>query len=447
MKIKLQFTASKLAIAWMFALVTINTNRVGVVEFGIPAILIATMIGLYPFFGPFQPLFGRMTDRFPIFGYRRSPYLLLGLFIGSMIFPFIPTALIGIANGSWLALISGFVLFFIFGTMIALMANTYLDLIAECTTESERSGVFAVAWTGQTLIIVVWAVVFRLLMPTYSLEAMQNLYNLTPFVVMALGVFSVFGLEKKLTAAEIEKIKSIVATRALPNPVRESLNLLSHNATAKKFFLFITLAFMGIFLQDMLQEVMGGEVFNLSIGESTVFQQIFNGTVTLGMALTAIFGGRFVGQAKTATAALQMDDKKRIATMGGLCAVISFMLIALSILIRDLYLLYMAMAFNGFCVGVFTFSAVTMMSDMTVEGETGRYLGIWSLAQAVGLGSSFIVSGILHGIFIQSKWLEPHFGYTVIFSMEAFFMLCCVWSLRPASVENLRREAAMRLAV
>ncbi|MFQ3597338.1 MAG: BCD family MFS transporter [Chloroherpetonaceae bacterium] len=443
MKTKLQFALSKFAIAWMFALVTINFNHVGVVEFGLPAILIATMVGLYPFFGPFQPVFGRLTERFPLFGYRRSPYLLLGMLIGSLCFPPLPSVLVGIQNGSWLALLAGFILFFIFGTMIALMANTYLDLISECTKEEERSGVFAVAWTGQTLIIVVWASVFRLLMPTYSFESMERLYTLTPFVVMTLAVLSVLNLERRLNADEIKHLRTKAAT--LPeNPVRDSLQRLTRNRTAQGFFLFVALCFMGIFTQDMLQEIMGAEVFKMSVGETTIFQQIFNGTVAVGMAFTAIFGGKWFGATNTAT--LPLAQKKQIATVGGLMATVSFLGIALAIYIESLTWLYVAMAFNGLTVGVFTFAAVTMMSDMTVEGETGKYLGIWSLAQAIGLGASFIVSGILHGLFIQSRVLDVASGYAVIFSIEAAFMLWCVFSLRPASVEDLRRYATSPLS-
>jgi BCD family chlorophyll transporter-like MFS transporter len=438
MKTKLQFALSKFAIAWMFALVTINFNRIGVVEFGIPAVLIATMIGMYPFFGPFQPIFGRLTERFPLFGYRRSPYLLIGMLVGSLCFPPLPSVLVGIQNGSWLALLVGFLLFFIFGTMIALMANTYLDLISECTKEEERSGVFAVAWTGQTLIIVVWASIFRLLMPTYSFESMQLLYSLTPFVVMTLAVLSVLNLERRLDAYEIKRLRA--TANALPkNPIRESLHLLTRNRTAQGFFLFVALCFMGIFTQDMLQEIMGAEVFQMSVGETTIFQQIFNGTVAVGMALTAALGGKCFGKANTAS--LPLTQKKQLATIGGLLATVSFLGIALAVSVQSLTWLYAAMAFNGLTVGVFTFAAVTMMSDMTVEGETGKYLGLWSLAQAIGLGASFIASGILHGVFIQSTLLNLASGYAMIFSIEAAFMLWCVWSLRPASVEDLRRYA------
>ncbi len=446
MRVTIQFVLSKFAIAWMFALVTVNFNRIAILEFGISAIVIATMIGLYPLFGPFQPLFGRLTSRYPLFGYRRSPYLLLGLLIGALVFPPMPTVLRAMSEGALWAVAAGFVLFFIFGLSIALMANTYLDLIAECTEEKQRSSVFAAAWTGQTLIIVVWASLFRWLMPEFREDALEQLYTLTPFVVMALGVLSVLGLEKRRSKEELAALQKLDTEKMTnQNPVHHSLQLLTKNPTAQKFFLFIALCFMGIFSQDLLQEILGGEVFQMSVGESTVFQQIFNGTVTIGMAMTAAFGARIVGMPQLKTPMLPLEKRKTLAAYSGLGATLSFLLMSLAIAQEHLAGLYAAMAFNGLCVGVFAFCAVTMMSDMTVENETGRYLGLWSIAQAIGLGASFLVSGILHhGLVRSGIFSSAAIGYAVIFLIEAGFMLWCVLALRPTSVENLRLQAAPR---
>ncbi|KER09281.1 MAG: hypothetical protein HY22_12530 [[Candidatus Thermochlorobacteriaceae] bacterium GBChlB] len=450
MKLKLQFTAMKLAIAWMFALVTINFNRVAMLDVGIPALLVATMIGLYPLFGPFQPFFGRVTNRFPIWGYRRSPYLILGMLAGSMVFPFLPSVMLGIASTDVTALTLGFLLFFVFGTAIALMANTFLDLIADCTTEETRSGVFSMAWTGQTLIIVVWAIVFRAVMPEFSIESMQTLYNLTPFIVMTLATLSVLGLEKRRSASELALLQKKEYEQATPqrNPLKESVEALKQNRTAQQFFLFVMLCFLGIFLQDLLQELLGGEVFGMSVGETTVFQQIFNGTVTLGMALTAMFGARAMGRPDVQTPALPMSAKKQIASLGGFAATATFVLIAIAAVTQNLTMLFTVFALNGFFVGVFTFASVTMMSDMTVEGETGKYLGIWSMAQALGLGLSFIASGALYEMLVQRKiFVSSAVGYGAIFLCEAAFMFWCVWSLRPANVDSLRQEALLNQAV
>lgn len=445
MKTKLQFTLSKLGIAWMFALVTVNFNRVAIVELGLPAALIGLMIGLYPFFGPFQPMFRRVTDRYPILGYRRSPYLVLGMIGGSLVFPPLPALIVQMAEGALWASAACFVLFFIFGLMIALMANTYLDLIAECTREEERSSVFAAAWTGQTAIIVVWALIFRALMPTYDPAQMQALYNLTPFVVGVLALASVWKLERRLSESERRAL-----ARSLPqedpvantlNSIRSSLLLTRSNPVARRFFAFIGLTFIGIFTQDLLQEVWAGEVFKLNVGESVIFQQLFNGFVTVGMGMTAALGARLLKQPGT-TATLAAPYKKQIAALGGGVAIVSFVALALATLSVDLFAAQAAFALLGFGVGVFTFAAVTMMSDMTVEGQTASYLGLWSIAQALGLGSSFILGGVLHGVLVATGWLSPVVGYAVFFALQALFMTACVWMLRGASVTELRQHAA-----
>ncbi|MEM7801574.1 MAG: PucC family protein, partial [Chloroflexota bacterium] len=347
----------------------------------------------------------------------------------------------GMANGAAWAYVSGFVLFFVFRAMIALMANTYLDLVAECTTEETRGKVLAAAWTGQTAIIVVWALVFRWLMPTYSLEGMQRLYSLTPAIVFVLGVASIWNLEKRLTPAEVKasRHQSFSPSSADAAPLKASLTLL-HQPAARTFFFFVLLSFPSIFLQDSLQEVFGGEVLGMTLGETTIFQQIFNGAVTIGMGLTAAFGARALG-ASMATPDLPADGKKRLILIGGSGAVLSLLLQSVAALTASGWIFNLALGLFGFTVGILTFAAVTMMSDMTVEGETGRYLGLWSLAQAVGLGLSFLVGGLLHTLFIGSGLFAPAVGYALIFGLEAVCMAFCVRQSQGSSVTDLKAQA------
>lgn len=436
MKHKLQFTLSKLGIAWMFALVTINFNRVAIVELGVPAVLVALMIGLYPFFGPFQPLFRRLTQRYRVFGYGASAWLVIGMLAGAMVFPFLPRVAVAIGAGSTAALLIGFVLFFWFGAMIALMANTYLDLIAECVSDENRAGVFAMAWTGQTAIMVVWAFVFRAIMPSFDLAHMQTLYTLTPVIVLVLALASVWKLEQprkiahRTDAEAAEGSKSEKETDVL-NSLQSSMMLLRGNATAQAFFGYIVFCFLALFTQDLIQEVYAGEVFGLSVGQSVAFQQIFNATVTVGMGLAGAMAGKRFGKA------IPIHAKKRIANLGGVVAMIGFAALAIATALGRLGMVYPAFAIVGLGVGGFTFASVTMMSDMTVPGQTQNYLGLWSIAQAIGLGSSFILGGILHGLLVASHVFEMHIGYAVFFGLEGLVMGLCLVLLRPTSAEGL----------
>jgi len=38
----------------------------------------------------------------------------------------------------------------------------------------------------------------------------------------------------------------------------------------------------------------------------------------------------------------------------------------------------------GFSTGLYNVGALSLMMDMTVEGATGLYMGMWGMAQAFG---------------------------------------------------------------
>ena len=430
---KIQFTLQKVAIAWMFALVTVNLPYVAIHALGIPAILIGLVLGLYPFFGPFQPFFGRFTQSHPLLGYYRTPYLLLGFFIGSIIFPFVPGLLQQVEGGSVGAAILLFILFFIFGTAIALMANTFLDLLSDVTTDDSRGTVTAAAWTGQTLAIALWAFVFRLIMPIYSHEAMLQLYIITPVVVMIIGFLSVVGLEPR------HRDKEPHATEV--NPLNESLALLTTGRMARRFFLFVTLSLLSIFLQDILQEPLGGDLFGMTAGETTIFsdylQQCGGGRHDASRHYRNRQARRRESKALDGGSKTDRHDRRGSAQSLDFCCW------------RGVHwpvhrsLFQLALLLNGLCIGVFTFGSVTMMANMTVPGKTGKYLGVWSLGQALGLGLSFIIAGSLYSMLIGSQLFSPQLGYALIFTLEAAVMGWCVWSLQPADATELRRQAAV----
>ena len=70
----LRLALPKIGAGWMFALLTSNFNRVSIFDLGIAAVVITVMISMHNFLSPFQVVFGRLGDRYPILGLRRTPY-------------------------------------------------------------------------------------------------------------------------------------------------------------------------------------------------------------------------------------------------------------------------------------------------------------------------------------------------------------------------------------
>jgi hypothetical protein len=171
----LQLSIIRVGIGWMFALLTFNFNRVSITYLGAVAVIVTTFIVLHHFLSPFQVFWGRLADRYPIAGYRRTPYIILSALLG------------------------------VLGMERRISREEHAALLA--SEAEEAASRKAARQPG--------AVGGLLRLPT--------------------------GMPRKQTAG---------------------------------FFAFVLLAIMGIFLQDTILEVFGGEVFGLSVGETTSFTQV-----------------------------------------------------------------------------------------------------------------------------------------------------------------------------
>ena len=96
----------------------------------------------------------------------------------------------------------------------------------------------------------------------------------------------------------------------------------------------------------------------------------------------------------------------------------------------------------GIFTGFFNVGGLAMMMDMTVEGATGMYMGLWGVAQAFGTGFSSIGSGVLHSGLIESGVMAPQVAYGGIFLAEGFAMLVAAAVLLRISVSRFRQQHA-----
>lgn len=424
----LRLALPKLGVGWMFALLTSNFNRISIFELGVSAVLITTMIGLHHFLSPFQVIFGRIADRRPIFGLRRTPYFFFGSLLSSLAFLALPSLAVAMSNGSAGAVVGGFAVLILFGIGVAASGDSHHALIAEVTREKTRGGVIAVVWTFTILSSIIAAVVIKgMIGDTYTFERMQSLYNLTPFVVLISGAVGLLGIERRKSRAELDA--AIAKSRAaVPpgNPLRAALGLLRENPQVRAFFGFVFLSILGIFMQDAVLEVFGGEVFGMTIRETTTFTQTWGGGVLLGMAVMGLLS-TFVPM-----------SKKLIATIGGAGTALGLGLLTVCAFTQQRMLLNPALLLMGFSTGLYNIGALSLMMDMTVEGATGLYMGMWGMAQAFGTGGASMLSGAMKTGLIESGLLSSQLGYAMIFGLETVLMVVGIALLRTVSIEEFR---------
>lgn len=423
----LQLALPKLGVGWMFALLTINFNRIAIVELRITAIVITAMLAMHYFLSPFQVISGRIADRHPIAGFRRTPYLILSSVLGSLVFLALPSAAHAMSGGSVGAYLGGFGLLALFGVAIAITGDSHHSLIAEATTPRARGGVISVVWTFTIISTILASVVMNQVMPTYTPEGMQRLYNLTPWIVIGATVLGVLGVEKRLTGEELKASQARAQTVApAGNPIKVSLQLLRENQQARSFFIFVFVSIFSIFLQDNILEVFGAEVFKMPLTETTKFQPTWGGGVLIGMLLMGALSVTF------------SISKRKIALWGCVGTAVGMSVLATAALTQQKALVSPALMFMGLFTGFFNVGSLSMMMDMTVDGATGLYMGLWGMAQAFGNGSASFSGGALHTGLIETGLLTPNLAYFSIYALEAVGMVVAATLMWRLSVQQFR---------
>ncbi len=414
---------------WMFALLTFNFNRVSIADLGAMAVIVTSLIGLHHFISFFQVYWGRFTDRYPIFGLRRTPYVILSNVGAALIFMALPSIAVGLGERSLVATIEAFLLIFLFGVLMAMNGSSSNALIAEVTTPKERGAVVAFIWATVIISGIVSAGVSRVIMPVYTPESMQFLYNLTPLIVTVTVLLGVVGLEKPISKEEHRRLLENAPEKGEAGPLetwRVASGLMKQNVQVRGFFVFVLLAIMGIFLQDAILEPFGAEVFGLPQKDTAAFQQAWGAGALVGMLGIGILSSIFP------------IAKKTIATLGGMGVAAALALLSISAITHQQGIIMPALMIMGLGIGLFNVGALAMMMEMTIEGQTGLYMGMWGMAQGLGNGFANVLSGLGHTVVIEGGLLSPALGYGLVFGLEALLMVTAIGVLRGISVQEFK---------
>lgn len=437
-----QLAITRIGAGWMFALLTFNFNRVAIADLKATAVVVTSLIGMHHFISFLYPYWGRISDRHPILGFRRSPYILLSGLLASIPMLFLPSVAVGLGEHSVVSTVLAFVLIAFFGMAMAMNGSSSNALIAEIIPEKSRGGVVAVVWAAVIISGIVSAGVSRVIMPQYTpemlhaspalmreyLDRMQYLYNLTPFIVLGTMLIGLIRIESRITKEQHAKILA-EQPRETDSPLgtlRVAARMISTNEQARGFFFYVLLGIMGVFLQDAILEPFGGQVFGMTQSQTAAFQQVWGTGALLGMFGIGAISNFFP------------IAKKTIATIGGLGIALGMAMIATSSLTHQVVLINPGLVLVGLAIGFFNVGSLSMMMEMTIEGQAGLYMGIWGMAQGLGNGCANILSGALLSVLVESRLMNATSGYALIFGFEALLMVAAVSILRGISVQEFK---------
>jgi BCD family chlorophyll transporter-like MFS transporter len=128
-----RFQLGLIHLAVAMTLVPINStlNRVMIKELAFSATLVAVLASLPYLLSPIQVLIGSFSDRHPLFGWRRTPYIAIGLVFCVLGVMLAPLAAFVLADNFLIGLVFGLFAFGAWGMGFNFATVSYFSLATE----------------------------------------------------------------------------------------------------------------------------------------------------------------------------------------------------------------------------------------------------------------------------------------------------------------------------
>ncbi|MFV9504033.1 MAG: BCD family MFS transporter [Oscillochloridaceae bacterium umkhey_bin13] len=404
------------AVAVSLVPITGVLNRIMIHEMGLAAALVAALIVLPHLLAPLQPFLGQYSDHHPLFGYRRTPYIALGLLLCIGGATLTPWAALAMDANFWPGLAFACFAFLLWGIGYNLAVVSYLSLASDMSEEHQRSRTIAVMWFMMITAVIVTAIVTGRVLEHFTPEGLVQVFMGAGVVALILAALGLVGLEPRNAQVGADARHS----------VREAVGAVVGNKQAQAFFIYLMLLLAAILGQDVLLEPFGAEAFGMSVRETTQLTAFWGGATLVALLLQGMLFSRFM-------------SKKAGATMGAAIAATGFVLIALSGMFHFQPLFIPGILVLGFGTGIATTTNLAMMLDMTTPQNVGLFIGAWGMADAAARGVGNLMSGVVRDI-VGTLLSSPLGGYTTVFLLEALMLCTALIMLRRIDVSAFRGE-------
>jgi BCD family chlorophyll transporter-like MFS transporter len=417
----------------MAAVLLIGTlNRVMIVELGVPAWLVATMVSLPLLFAPFRAVVGFRSDvHRSVLGWRRVPFIWFGTLLqfgGLAIMPFALLVLSGDTHGPIvIGQIGAALAFLLIGAGLHTTQTVGLALATDLAPVKAQPKVVALLCMMLLLGMVASALAFGALLAHFSEVRLIQVIQGAALATMALNIVALWKQEPRQPAR---------TARGLPRPTfAQSWREFADGQRPTRALVALGLGTVGFSMQDILLEPYGGQVLHLSVGATT--------TLT---ALLAV--GGIVGFASAARRLGRGADPYRLAGMGALFGLAAFAALIFSAPLGSPALFALGTLLIGVGGGLFAHCTLTAAMGMAKAGQIGLALGVWGAVQASAAGTAVAFGGIIRDAvsgLAQSGALGPALagpatGYSVVYHIEIAFLFATLVAVGPL----VRRAGAAR---
>jgi BCD family chlorophyll transporter-like MFS transporter len=414
-----RFQLGLIHVAVAMTLVPINStlNRVMIKELAISATLVAILASLPYLFSPIQVAIGSYSDRHPILGFRRTPYILAGLILCVLGVIVSPQVAFLMAENFPLGLLAGIFAFGAWGMGYNLSAVSYLSLASELSGENGRGKTIAIMWFMMILSIILTAIGLSRMVDPYTPEALIRAFGVVAVSALCLGLLGLVKLEPRSNTPSQSASESYT--------IKQMTSAITANPVARVFFIYLLLLLAAILGQDVLLEPFGAEAFGMTVSQTTDITRVWGGAVLIAILVAGLSEGRV--------------SKRLVAQLGNTGALLGFIVIVVSGILINKTVFYTGVTLLGIGTGLSTVANLSLMFDLTIPGMIGLYIGAWGFSNALSRLVGSVLGGVVRDVVTQATG-NALSGYLVVFSIEGLMLLIATIMLYRINVNAFQKQ-------
>jgi BCD family chlorophyll transporter-like MFS transporter len=416
-------------------------NRVMIVELGIPAWLVSSMVALPILFAPFRALIGYRSDNHrSALGWRRVPYIWMGTLIqfgGLAILPFALLVLSGrgqIHTPRIVGEAAAGLAFLMIGAGLHTSQTAGVALATDLAPPDSRPRVVALLYVMLLCGMVAASLSFGVLLRDFEYIKLIKIIQGAALVTMVLNCIALWKQEGR-------GIKRINPDEA-PMSFTETFRAFLSGGDASRLLVAVGLGCAGFNMQDILLEPYGGEILKLSVSATTSITALMAAGTLAGLFLAA----RWLSRGR---------DPNQLAALGALIGIAGFSSVVFSAPLSSLPPFWIGIVFIGFGGGWFSVGTLNSSMALSEHGQSGLAIGAWGAVQATVAGAGVAFGGgmrdLLSGLATKGA-LGPgltslSIGYSCVYLLEIVLLFGTLVAIGPLVRVGDKRNLPSRFAL
>ena len=381
----LRLSLFQVSVGMALVLLIGTLNRVMIVEYEVPASIVAIMISLPLFFAPFRAIIGFRSDTHKsVLGWKRVPFIWQGTLVqfgGLAIMPFAVLVLAGQGESdhipAWIGQIAAAVSFLLVGAGLHTVQTVGLALATDLAPKESQPKVVGLMYVMLLFGMIASALIFGylLLHPSWERLPPGQLIGVIQGSAIATLILNTIALWKQEVRrpARLMTPEELAAETAQRPLFKDSWAAYVHGGNAIRRLVSVGLGTMAFSMEDVLLEPYGGQILHLSVSQTT--------RLTATLAIGGLFGFALASRILS-----RGFDPFRMALYGTLVGIPAFVSVILAAPFGSTALFVIGTSLIGFGAGLFGHGTLTATMNLAPKNQTGLALGAWGAVQATAAG-------------------------------------------------------------